>query len=57
MIAVLNRLVDFVEDRLTEQIDVAGLASTLGSTVIVNSAPGLSSTWPAANRPTRIFGP
>lgn len=32
MIALLNRLVDFVEDHLTEEIDIAGLASRLGTT-------------------------
>ena len=32
MIAQLNRLVDFVEDHLTEEIDVAGLATRLGTT-------------------------
>ncbi|RXZ50509.1 AraC family transcriptional regulator [Agromyces fucosus] len=32
MIALLNRLVDFVEDHLTEEIDIAGLAGRLGTT-------------------------
>ncbi|TQJ31330.1 AraC family transcriptional regulator [Microbacterium sp. SLBN-146] len=32
MIAELNRLVEYVEDHLTEEIDIAGLASTLGTT-------------------------
>lgn len=32
MIAVLNRLVEFVEDHLTEEIDICGLASGLGTT-------------------------
>ncbi len=32
MIAVLNRVVGFVEEHLTEEIDVAGLASSLGTT-------------------------
>ncbi|MGH1565213.1 GyrI-like domain-containing protein [Mumia sp. DW29H23] len=32
MIAVLNRLVEHVDDHLTEEIDVAGLASSLGTT-------------------------
>jgi AraC family transcriptional regulator len=32
MIAVLNRLVDLVEERLTEEIDVGGLAAGLGTT-------------------------
>lgn len=32
MIAVLNRLVDLVEEHLTEEIDVAALASSLGTT-------------------------
>ena len=32
MIAVLNRLVEFVEDHLTEEIDLSGLASGLGTT-------------------------
>jgi len=32
MIAVLNRLVDLVEERLTEELDVGGLAVALGTT-------------------------
>ena len=32
MIAALNRLVDFVEEHLTEEIDIAGLARALGTT-------------------------
>ena len=32
MIAGLNRLVDFVEDHLTEEIDIAELASSIGAT-------------------------
>ena len=32
VIAVLNRLVGFIEEHLTEEIDVAGLASDLGTT-------------------------
>ena len=32
MIAILNRLVEYVEDHLTEDIDVAGLARSLGTT-------------------------
>ncbi|MDL5350154.1 AraC family transcriptional regulator [Microbacterium sp. zg-YB36] len=32
MIAVLNRLVEYVEDHLTEEIDIAGLARMLGTT-------------------------
>src|SRR6188474_3118496 len=32
VIAALNRLVEFVEDHLTEQIDMAGLATGLGTT-------------------------
>ena len=32
MIAVLNRLVEFIEDHLTEEIDIAGLASRHGTT-------------------------
>ncbi|MBM7831965.1 AraC family transcriptional regulator [Agromyces cerinus] len=32
MIAVLNRLVEYVEHHLTEEIDIAGLASSLGTT-------------------------
>ena len=32
MIAVLNRLVEFVEGHLTDEIDVAGLAMSLGTT-------------------------
>ncbi len=32
MIAALNRLVDFVEDHLTEEIDIAGVASSIGTT-------------------------
>lgn len=32
MIAVLNRLVEFIEDHLAEELDVAGLASSLGTT-------------------------
>ena len=32
MIDVLNRLVDLVEERLTEEIDVGGLATSLGTT-------------------------
>ena len=32
VIAVLNRLVEFIEDHLTEEIDIAGLASSLGTT-------------------------
>ncbi|GGE95312.1 AraC family transcriptional regulator [Mycetocola zhadangensis] len=32
MIAVLNRIVDFVEEHLTEEIDIAALASALGTT-------------------------
>ncbi|WP_265522775.1 AraC family transcriptional regulator [Oerskovia flava] len=32
MIAILNRVVDVVEDHLTEEIDVAGLAGSLGTT-------------------------
>ena len=32
MIAVLNRVVGFVEEHLTEEIDVAGLAGSLGTT-------------------------
>ncbi len=32
MIAELNRLVEYVEDHLTEEIDIAGLAATLGTT-------------------------
>ncbi|MFC6016833.1 GyrI-like domain-containing protein [Plantactinospora solaniradicis] len=32
MISALNRLVDLVEDHLTEEIDVNGLAKTLGTT-------------------------
>ena len=32
MIDVLNRLVDLVEERLTEEIDVGGLAMSLGTT-------------------------
>ncbi|MDR6906055.1 AraC family transcriptional regulator [Agromyces sp. 3263] len=32
MIAALNRLVEFIEDHLTEEIDIAGLAAGLGTT-------------------------
>ena len=32
VIAVLNRLVEFIEDHLTEEIDIAGLASRYGTT-------------------------
>ena len=32
MIAVLNRLVDVVEEHLTEELDIGGLASSLGTT-------------------------
>ena len=32
MIAVLNRLVDFIETHLSEEIDVTGLAGSLGTT-------------------------
>ena len=32
VIAVLNRLVEFIEDHLTEEIDIAGLASRHGTT-------------------------
>ena len=32
MIAILNRLVDFIEEHLTEDIDIAGLTSELGTT-------------------------
>ncbi|MGC5170471.1 GyrI-like domain-containing protein [Microbacterium sp. DT81.1] len=32
MIAVLNRLVGLIEDRLADEIDIAGLASSLGTT-------------------------
>jgi AraC family transcriptional regulator len=32
VIAVLNRLVDFIEAHLSEEIDVTGLASSLGTT-------------------------
>ena len=32
MIAALNQLVDFVEEHLTEEIDIAGLAMSLGTT-------------------------
>lgn len=32
MIAVLNRLVEFVEGHLTDEVDVAGLAMSLGTT-------------------------
>ena len=32
MIAVLNRLVEIIEDHLTEEIDVTGLTSSLGTT-------------------------
>ena len=32
MIAALNRLVEFVEEHLAEEVDVAGLASELGTT-------------------------
>jgi AraC family transcriptional regulator len=32
VIAELNRLVEYVEDHLTEEIDIAGLAATLGTT-------------------------
>ena len=32
VIAVLNRLVEFIEDHLTEEIDIAGLTSSLGTT-------------------------
>ncbi|MFE6255409.1 GyrI-like domain-containing protein [Agromyces sp. NPDC057865] len=32
MIAILNRVVDVVEDHLTDDLDVAGLASSLGTT-------------------------
>lgn len=32
MIAILNRVVEFVEDHLTEDIDIAGLARSLGTT-------------------------
>ena len=32
MIAVLNRVVGFIEEHLTEEIDVAGLANSLGTT-------------------------
>ena len=32
MIAALNRLVEFVEGHLTDEIDVAGLAMSLGTT-------------------------
>ncbi|GAB3948015.1 hypothetical protein GCM10027614_44300 [Micromonospora vulcania] len=32
MIAALNRLVDLVEEHLTEEFDVSGLARTLGTT-------------------------
>ncbi|SIO29444.1 AraC family transcriptional regulator [Agromyces cerinus] len=32
MIAVLNRVVDFIEEHLTEEIDVAGLTTGLGTT-------------------------
>ena len=32
MIATLNRLVELIEQHLTEEIDVAGLASELGTT-------------------------
>jgi AraC family transcriptional regulator len=32
VIAVLNRLVEYVEDHLTEEIDITGLASSLGTT-------------------------
>jgi len=32
VIAVLNRLVEFIEDHLTEEIDITGLTSSLGTT-------------------------
>ena len=32
VIAVLNRLVEIIEDHLTEEIDVTGLTSSLGTT-------------------------
>ena len=32
MIAVLNRLVGYIEDHLTEEIDITGLTSSLGTT-------------------------
>jgi AraC-like DNA-binding protein len=32
VIAVLNRVIDFIEEHLTEEIDVAGLVSELGTT-------------------------
>ncbi|QIG40751.1 AraC family transcriptional regulator [Microbacterium sp. 4R-513] len=32
MIAILNRVVDLVEERLTDEIDVGGLATSLGTT-------------------------
>lgn len=32
MIATLNGLVDFIEDHLADQIDIGGLAASLGTT-------------------------
>ena len=55
MIAVLNRLVEFIEDHLTEELDIAGLASSLGTTEyhvrrIFASRHWATSTRPASSR-------
>ena len=45
MIGVLNRLVEYVEDHLTEEIDIAGLATA--SARRSTTCGGCSRRWPA----------